>query len=57
MTVDINHPPVTVSEFTEKMALLRSAMDDGLEDEYHVSWRVASALVFHKKIWTNYVFL
>ena len=37
LTADINHPPVTVSEFTEKMALLRSAMDEGLEDEYHVS--------------------
>ena len=34
---DPAHPPVTVSEFTERMAILRSSMDEGLDDEYAVS--------------------
>ena len=53
MSADINHPPVTVSEFTEKMALLRSALDEGLEDEYHVSWHVTIVLRCYLKTILN----
>ena len=34
---DSAHPPMTVSEFVERMAVLHSANDDALEEEYHVS--------------------
>ena len=36
-SADSDHLPVTVSEFTERMAILRSSMDEGLDDEYSVS--------------------
>lgn len=49
----MNHPVVTVSEFTEKMALLRSAMDEGLEDEYHVSLHVTSVPVSWREVWNG----
>jgi len=34
-SADLDHPPVKVGEFSEKIALLR--LDEGLEDEYDVS--------------------
>ena len=34
---DSAHPSMTVSEFVERMAVLHSANDEALEEEYHVS--------------------
>ena len=38
LSADSDHLPVTVSEFTERMAILRASMDEGLDDEYSVSY-------------------
>ena len=34
LAADMEHPPIKVGEFSEKIALLRA--DDGLEEEYEV---------------------
>lgn len=34
---DIDHAPIKVGEFSQKIALVRAEDDEGLEDEYAVS--------------------
>lgn len=35
---DADHPTIKVGEFSEKIALVRADDDEGLEDEYTVSY-------------------
>lgn len=35
-TADTDHAPIKVGEFSEKIALVRTEDDEGLEDEYAV---------------------